>query len=124
MFLSIGFFAIFFVFGNLDYSTVFSIAPFINETIITIIGLLLLLAAMGKSAQLGLHTWLPDQPSFHFISNHLFTYGPFFTFSNFTSKDEQGPSPTSMTKRRNRSIDSFLYSFLIGRAKARLVEIY
>ena len=30
MFLSIGFFAIFFVFGNLDYSTVFSIAPFIN----------------------------------------------------------------------------------------------
>lgn len=71
MFLSIGFFAIFFVFGNLDYSTVFSIAPFINETIITIIGLLLLLAAMGKSAQLGLHTWLPDL--FHFISNHLFT---------------------------------------------------
>ena len=60
MFLSIGFFAIFFVFGNLDYSTVFSIAPFINETIITIIGLLLLLAAMGKSAQLGLHSWLPD----------------------------------------------------------------
>ena len=60
MFLSVGFFAIFFVFGNLDYSTVFSIAPFINETIITIIGLLLLLAAMGKSAQLGLHVWLPD----------------------------------------------------------------
>lgn len=60
MFLSVGFFAIFFVFGNLDYSTVFSVAPFINETIITIIGLLLLLAAMGKSAQLGLHTWLPD----------------------------------------------------------------
>lgn len=114
MFLSIGFFAIFFVFGNLDYSTVFSIAPFINETIITIIGLLLLLAAMGKSAQLGLHTWLPDQPSFHFISNHLFTYRPIFTFSNFTPKDEQGPSPTSITKRRNRSIDSFLYSFLIG----------
>lgn len=60
MFLSIGFFAMFFVFGNLDYSTIFSLAPFINETIITIIGLLLLFAAMGKSAQLGLHTWLPD----------------------------------------------------------------
>lgn len=60
MFLSVAFFAMFFVFGNLDYATVFSIAPFINENIITIIGLLLLLAAMGKSAQIGLHTWLPD----------------------------------------------------------------
>lgn len=60
MFLSVGFFAMFFVFGNLDYATVFSIAPFINENTITIIGLLLLFAAMGKSAQLGLHTWLPD----------------------------------------------------------------
>ena len=60
MFLSVAFFAMFFVFGNLDYSTVFSIAPFINENTVTIIGLLLLLAAMGKSAQLGLHTWLPD----------------------------------------------------------------
>ena len=84
MFLSIGFFAIFFVFGNLDYSTVFSIAPFINETIITIIGLLLLLAAMGKSAQLGLHTWLPDQSSFHFIPNHLSTYQSIFLFSHFS----------------------------------------
>jgi len=60
MFLSVGFFAIFFVFGNLDYATVFTLAPFINETLLTIIGLLLLFAAMGKSAQIGLHTWLPD----------------------------------------------------------------
>jgi NADH-ubiquinone oxidoreductase chain 5 len=60
MFLSVGFFALFWVFGNLDYSTVFSLSPFINESALTIIGLLLLLAAMGKSAQLGLHTWLPD----------------------------------------------------------------
>jgi NADH-ubiquinone oxidoreductase chain 5 len=35
---------------------VFSLAPFINESALTIIGLLLLLAAIGKSAQLGLHT--------------------------------------------------------------------
>ena len=60
MFLSIGFFAIFWVFGNVDYATVFSVAPFINETAITIIGLLLLIGAMAKSAQIGLHTWLPD----------------------------------------------------------------
>lgn len=60
MFLSVGFFALFWVFGNLDYSTVFSLSPFMHESSLTIIGLLLLLAAMGKSAQLGLHTWLPD----------------------------------------------------------------
>jgi len=60
MFLSIGFFAIFWVFGNVDYATVFSVSPFINESAITIIGLLLLIGAMAKSAQIGLHTWLPD----------------------------------------------------------------
>jgi NADH-ubiquinone oxidoreductase chain 5 len=61
MFLSVGFFAILWVFGNVDYATVFSVAPYINETAITIIGLLLLVGAMAKSAQLGLHTWLPDR---------------------------------------------------------------
>jgi NADH-ubiquinone oxidoreductase chain 5 len=60
MFLSVGFFALFWVIGNLDYSTVFSLSPFINESVLTIIGLLFLFAAMGKSAQLGLHVWLPD----------------------------------------------------------------
>ena len=57
--LSIGFFAIFALFGNLDYNTVFSIAPYVNETAITIIGLLLLSGAMAKSAQIPLHSWLP-----------------------------------------------------------------
>jgi hypothetical protein len=61
MFLSVGFFAIFWVFGNVDYATVFSVAPFINESAITIVGLLLLVGAMAKSAQIGLHTWLPDR---------------------------------------------------------------
>lgn len=57
--LSIGFFALFAVFGSLDYSTIFSITPFVNETAITIISLLIFMGAMAKSAQLGLHSWLP-----------------------------------------------------------------
>lgn len=57
--LSVAFFAIFGVFGSLNYATVFSLAPFINETAITIIALLLLSGAMAKSAQLPLHSWLP-----------------------------------------------------------------
>jgi len=57
--LSIGFFAIFALFGSVDYSTIFSLAPFINETAITIISLLLLMGAMAKSAQIPLHSWLP-----------------------------------------------------------------
>jgi NADH-ubiquinone oxidoreductase chain 5 len=57
---SIGLWAIFWAFGNLDFTTVFSLAPFMNEELITIISICLLVAAMGKSAQIGLHTWLPD----------------------------------------------------------------
>ena len=60
MFLSIAFFGLFWTFGNLDYATVYSLSPYMNETVLTIVGLLFLLAAMGKSAQLGLHSWLPD----------------------------------------------------------------
>lgn len=57
--LSIGFFAIFAMFGSLDFSVVFSLVPFMNETAITIISLLLLMGAMAKSAQIPLHSWLP-----------------------------------------------------------------
>lgn len=45
--------------GNLDYTSTFSLAPYINETTLTIIGLCLLIGAMAKSSQLGLHVWLP-----------------------------------------------------------------
>jgi NADH-ubiquinone oxidoreductase chain 5 len=57
MFLTIGIFAILFVIGNVDYSILFSLVPYMNENLITIIGLLLLLGAMAKSAQIGLHVW-------------------------------------------------------------------
>jgi NADH-ubiquinone oxidoreductase chain 5 len=58
-FLTIGMFAIIWSFGNVDYSTVFSLAPFVNENIVTIIGICLLIGAMAKSSQVGLHVWLP-----------------------------------------------------------------
>lgn len=58
-FLTIGMFAILWSFGNIDYFTVFSLAPFINENIITIIGICLVIGAMAKSSQIGLHVWLP-----------------------------------------------------------------
>jgi len=59
MLMSIGFFAIFALFGSLNYSSVFSLAPYMNETAITIIALLLFGGASAKSAQIPLHSWLP-----------------------------------------------------------------
>lgn len=59
-FLTIGMFAILWSFGNIEYTTVFSLAPFFNENIITIIGICLLIGAMAKSSQVGLHIWLPQ----------------------------------------------------------------
>ena len=58
-------------FGTLDYATVFSMAPqMAKETIelipgspvslLTVICILLFIGAMGKSAQMPLHVWLPD----------------------------------------------------------------
>ena len=66
----LGILAIFYVYGSLDFNTVFSATPQIEGKsfeflgfevdIITTICLLLFIGAMGKSAQIGLHTWLPD----------------------------------------------------------------
>ena len=58
-FLTIGMFALLWSFGNIDYSTIFSLAPFVNENIVTIIGICLVIGAMAKSSQVGLHVWLP-----------------------------------------------------------------
>jgi len=56
---TIGMFIIIWSSGNLDYSTIFSLSPYINNNIITIIGICLLIGAMAKSSQIGLHVWLP-----------------------------------------------------------------
>ncbi len=60
-----------FHFGSLDYAAVFSVAPQMADTKINLIGnaswslmtvtcILLFIGAMGKSAQVPLHVWLPD----------------------------------------------------------------
>jgi len=67
----LGIAAVFYVFGSLDYKTVFASAPqYADVTIVgvfgrewgwlTVICLLLFVGAMGKSAQVPLHVWLPD----------------------------------------------------------------
>ena len=52
-------FAILWSFGNIDYATVFSTTPFMANNIVTIISICLLIGAMAKSSQVGLHVWLP-----------------------------------------------------------------
>jgi NADH-quinone oxidoreductase subunit L len=68
--LSLGILAIFLVFGSVTFDVVFEAVPamagktftflWFEADVLTTICLLLFIGAMGKSAQLGLHTWLPD----------------------------------------------------------------
>jgi NADH-quinone oxidoreductase subunit L len=53
-------FLIFKNFGSLDFTTVFSKAGTAPEGVLTTIGLLLMVGACGKSAQIPLYVWLPD----------------------------------------------------------------
>jgi len=67
---ALGIFAVFVIFGSLDFDTVFGKAPATTHVVMNFLGwqvpaltlacVLLFVGAMGKSAQLGLHTWLPD----------------------------------------------------------------
>ena len=57
---SLAIFLILINFKSLDFATVFQQVPGASEATLTTIGLLLLVGACGKSAQLPLYVWLPD----------------------------------------------------------------
>ena len=67
---ALGIFLIFYLFGTVNYSEVFGLIPTIIDKDLVFLGielnaidlicLLLFVGAMGKSAQILLHTWLPD----------------------------------------------------------------
>jgi len=67
---ALGIFALYFLTDSIRFDDVFAAAPMLAETRLTflwttwnaatLVGVLLFIGAMGKSAQLFLHTWLPD----------------------------------------------------------------
>ena len=67
---ALGIFLIFYLFGTVNYTEVFELIPQslekelsflgINFNAINLVCILLFIGAMGKSAQIFLHTWLPD----------------------------------------------------------------
>ncbi|HEB59093.1 MAG TPA: NADH-quinone oxidoreductase subunit L [Gammaproteobacteria bacterium] len=67
----LGIAAVLLYFNSLDYATVFKAAPALKDatmsiipgtewSVMTVIAILLFIGAMGKSAQVPLHVWLPD----------------------------------------------------------------
>ena len=68
--LALGIFLIFYYFGTINYSEVFNLIPSLKNKSLIFLGIelnainliciLLFIGAMGKSAQIFLHTWLPD----------------------------------------------------------------
>lgn len=52
-FLTLGIFGLLWSLGNIEYNTVFSLGSYMNTTIVSIIGIFLLIGAMAKSSQIG-----------------------------------------------------------------------
>lgn len=126
-FLTIGMFATLWAFGNIEYSTVFSLAPYMSENIVTIIGICLLIGAMAKSSQVGRKKVKALKNVISFLctliyagiaSNALGSVGPFTLFKNDPEKsqgqgaNQQGIGELADSKKFSCSASKFLEWFI------------
>ena len=117
-FLTIGIFAILWSFGNIDYSTVFSLAPYISENIVTIIGICLLIGAMAKSVRCCALFWNGGKSSGYWSNVSLTT-----ELSKGESPILNRASPMNREVRSNQK-DRVTLLVKIPMIKVILLEVY